>query len=544
MTTTTTTTTTTTKPTTLKAVQQILNSQGANDPILPQYFPSNVNRLPVGSDTSMYNGNAYYWPSGYNRLYGTQNVPQTYGRFQPGVQYPYDPRFYNSYDSNGRLIGTNNGYINPVQDYYGKSAPGSKTHASSSQADLGTGIPKGSKPYSGERYFNRKVAPVPQGRDGAPVLSKHVASDQDHILKSTSKPTTVQSTLQSVSTKGSSNKWKSQNQLTDWNQPDQTGWKSSSIKNSKNHFLNDIPSWKSDDKTQDLAPDSQNEWEKTPNSAHNKMDQTNNKLEPNESEQQTSSDSMSSSHSEQNSQPETENQVVPLPHHDAAPQRTWKQHTESNMGNPNLGSETNMQKNEEDAGKGRINEEARVQGNSDSAESQRRKSTINQDGGQSGKLNEEQGWTESTNRGDGQTGTNHKKQNGLESRIQSQGKSRGRSKGRISGAYHRKQGIKDHNQMEDNSGNLHKQKQKAVQQNTDYDNYLNKNPLSGQRKTSGHRKPLHRYDGSRYPFYDSPYSYWNYDYYNYDDNPSKKYPSPINQGDTGTQCCLAVVRSL
>lgn len=544
MTTTTTTTTTTAKPTTLKAVQQILSRQGANDQILPQYFPSNVNRLPVGSDTSMYNGNAYYWPSGYNPSYGTQNAPQNYGRFQPGgVQYPYDPRFYNSYDSNGRLIGTNNGYINPVQDYYGKSATGSKSHAPSSQADLGTGNPKGSKPYSGERYFNRKVAPVPQGRDGAPVLSKQVASGHDHKLKSTSMPTTVYSTLQSVSTKGSSNKWKSQNQQTDWNQPDQTGWKSSSIKNSKNHFRNDVPSWKSDDKTQDLSPDSQNEWEKTPNSARDKMDQTNNKLEPNKSEQQTSSDSMSSPHSDKNLQPETGNQEVPVPHRDAAPERTWKQHAESNMGNPNLGSETNMQKNAEDTGKSRINEDSRVQGNTDSAESQGRKSTINQDGGQSGKLNELQGWTESTNRGNGQTGTNHKQQNSMASGIQSQGRSRGRSKGRISGAYHRKQGIKDRNQMADNSGKLHKQKQKEVQQNRDYDSYLNKNPLSGQRKTSGHRRPLHRYDGSRYPFYDSPYSYWNYDYYNYDD-PSKKYPSPVNQEDTGTQCCLAVVRLL
>ena len=524
-TTTSTTTTTTAKSTTLKTSQHVVNNQGVNKQILPQYYPNQPNRMPVGSD--MYNGNAYYWPSGYNQMYGTQRFPGNYGRFQGGVQNPYDPRLY----GNGRQLGAGNGYVDPVRDYYDKLDSETRAHDSISQADLGIGISKGSKPgHARVKYPNKNiVSPVSEGRDGAPPVHNNRPaagpSDKSGYL-TTRPPTTAQPITQSVSTEQNLNKWKV---LTP-----KTGWKSNSDNSSDKQNRGNIPNWKSNDQVQNPL--------KTSKSNH--IDKTEQEAEDNVSKQQTSTKSLSLD-KEGSKDMLVSKQETDYP-------RYWKQHMESRMGNTNSGTKTEVEDSQDNVNMGRIISGSEGQKNTERGENQGRKNSQNPDRVQLGRKHHQKGWKDGSNEGAGQRNSNHRKQGGTESGDLSWERNRGRMKGRPRGGYHRKQGMQDQgsDQAEDNSDKALKQKQKVEEQNTDYDSYFEKNP--SREHTYGAKKPGHgrpAYKNQRphnYQYYDSykPYSYWNYDYYNYDDHPGKKYPTPFDQGETGIQCCLDVVSSV
>ncbi|XP_062570238.1 uncharacterized protein LOC134232301 [Saccostrea cucullata] len=540
---TTTTTTTTPKPVTTKPSQQNVNSLGVNDQILPQYFPGNLNKLPTGSD--LYNGNGYYWPSGYGRMYGSQSYP--YGRFQPGAQYPYDPRFYNSYDSSGRQYG--NGYIDPVRGYYDKSVPDSKSVSS----QTGSGNGRAGSPKTD--HSNEKLIPLSQGRDGALDINRSGKKGSDFQkevqVKTTQMPTTVNPTTRQVTTRGSFNTWKISNQQTNWDKTnkDNTGWRGN-FENSKTQINHDIPSWKSNEGTQKSAQESQNKWQNVMDSSQSTkydqvMDNADHSLGKGPLKQQTPSDKtdwQKSSHDKQQTDGssadkiQTEKQDVPVSQSGSGAQRNWNQHTESNMDNNshgNTGIETEVKGSQGGGSQGRVSE-----GKSESGGSKDKTSGGFQ--GKSDRWHQQQEWATGRNKDMGQTNNRHKGQDIRNGGSHQQGRTRGGSKGRKGGGYHRKQSNDNaSDRLTDNSSKDFTSKQQVKPQNTDYDNYFQETSQNGQNvagpKKHGYRKPAYKSQKPHsYQYYDGyrPDPYWNYDYYNYNDHPDKKYPPPYDQTDS------------
>ncbi|XP_061162402.1 uncharacterized protein LOC133171625 [Saccostrea echinata] len=537
-----TTTTTTPKPVTTKSSQQNVNNLGVNDQILPQYFPTNLNKLPTGSD--LYNGNGYYWPSGYGRMYGSQSYP--YGRFQPGAQYPFDPRFYNSYDSSGRQFG--NGYLDPVRGYYDKSVPDSKSVSS----QTGSGNGRAGSPKSD--HSNEKLIPISQGRDGASAMSSSGKKGSDFKqkiqVKTTEKPTTVSPTSRQATTRGSFNTWKISNQQTDWDKTskDTTGWRGNFDKDSQKQINHDIPSWKSDEGTQKSAQESQNKWENVMDSSQNTkydqvLDNTDKSLGKGPLKQHTSSDKMDwqkSFHVKQQTKGGTADKIqtgkqdLPVLQSGSDKQRNWNQHTESSMdNNDKTDIEAGMKGGQVDESKGRVSE-----GRSESGESKDKTSGGYQ--GKSDRWHQHQGWTAGRNKDMGQTSNRHKGQDNRNGKGHPQERTRGGSKGRKGGGYHRKQNVDNtSSRLTDNTNKGFKSKQQIKPQNTDYDNYFqessqNRQNVAGPKK-QGYRKPAYKSQKPQnYQYYDGyrPDPYWNYDYYNYNDHSDKKYPSPYDQTDS------------
>lgn len=556
------------KPVTIKSSQQKMKNVGMNDPTVPQYGPINQNRIPVGSDT--YNGNGYYWPSGYNQMYGSQNYPRNYGRFQSGAQYPYDPRYYNSYDNAGQQMGS--GYIDPARGYYDKLAPGSGSQASGSQTGPDIGKGKSSKiDHSGVKYPNGNVMSNSNGRDGTPVKSindKSVSNlEEKHVVKTTEKPTTHRPTTQPAITRERFNSWRNE----------KAGWEKTnhhvSDKSSQKQINHDIPSWKSQEGTKKFAQENRNNWEKEQDLSRN--DKYNQFKDNSDQSVGTPEHGTSNNVNTHHPRPgessadksHTAKQNAPIPQHGTGKEKSWGQHTESQMDNnySSASSKKGTSGNHREDSKGRMSDVSPGQGRSGgdgslgqgrsgSGESRDRTSNRHRGQGKSDRWQQQQRWKDGRNKEIGQTNDRQMGQANTNNRIQKQDRTQVGSKVKTSDDSHRKPNIIDHgsNRLSDNSGKSMKgkQKEKGESESIDYDSYFNKSPQTGQDvgpQKPGYRRPAYKKQRPHhYQYYDSyrPSPYWNYDYYEYSDHPNKKYPPPYDQGDSGTGCCLAVVKSV
>jgi hypothetical protein len=469
--------------------------------------------------------------------------------------------------------------MDPARGYYDKLVPGSEKQGSMSGADSGKG--KNAKTdNSGVKYPKGNVVPSSRGRDGTPIKSSNdqsVPKEDKHAVKTTEKPTTYRPTTQQAVNGERFKNWRTNHHM--------SGWRGDSHESSREQINHDIPSWKNQDGIQKSAQKSQNNWEKEEDLSNNVEY---NHFKDNSDQSMGSASNIVNTH---NPQPEkssagvSQKQSDPVTQHNTGDEKSWNQHTESQMDyNYSGGSnKKGMNGNHGEGSKGRMSNGPpggrsgsdrspggrpgsdrspggrpgidRTPGGrpSSNGESRDRTSGRHQNQGKSNRWQQQQRWKDGRNKDKGQTNNRQKGQANTNNRNQEQDRTQVGSKVRTGDESHRTQSIKGHesNRPTDDSGKSLKEKQQNVEpESIDYDSYFSKSPQTeqneGAQKPGSGRPAYKNQRPHQYQYYDNyrPSPYWNYDYYDYSDHPNKKYPSHYDQGDSGTGCCLTVACSV